>query len=250
MKKIIFLHIPKTAGQSVHHFFQTAFKKEQIFPGRVNEQLLAYSRRDLNTYQVFSGHLDWSLLDCIKDPKFTFTILRDPRERILSFYFYLRKQAEKLTPGEFNSPQNQGMKAALQLTPDQYFYDKSVNIRSFLDNHYSNFYTFYFAGRTYDSRQKIISKIGDGKIFSSMDNVLALAIENMNALDRVYDISNWKDLFGDLKEFMPELETPTDVYHVNKGDGLTLKLGATEKTFNAIGEFCKYDNILYEKFCQ
>lgn len=258
MKKIIFLHIPKTAGQSVHHFFQTAFPNDEIFPGRVNQQLKDYSCEEMNNYKIFSGHLDWEAMECLEGPKFTFSILRDPIERIYSFYFFLRKQAEKLTIDQLNLPEHTGMKAALTLSPDDYFCNKDTNFRTFIDNHYNNFYTFYFAGKTYDSRQKIVPKIGIGKIFSSMEDVLELAIENMNTLDKVYDINNWKDLFGDIKSFMPMLETPNDTYHVNKGDGLNLtdreeelkNLGATEKTFNAIDDFCTYDKILYEKFCK
>jgi len=44
---------------------------------------------EINRYQVFSGHFDWSLLDCIKGPKYVFTILREPIDRILSFYLAL-----------------------------------------------------------------------------------------------------------------------------------------------------------------
>ena len=258
MKKIVFLHIPKTGGQSVHHFFETSFKKTEIFPGRINEQLAHYSIDEMNNYKIFSGHFDWDIMGNLQGPKYTFTILRDPKERIFSFYFYLRNKAEKLTKEKLNSPQNQGMKAALELTPNQYFCDKTTKMRSFIDNHYDNFYTFYFAGRKYNSRQEIISNMGSNNAFKSMDNVLSLAMENLKTLDNIYNIANWKNLFNDLKEFTPQLEIPNEVYHVNKGDGLNIidrinqlkNLGATEKTFEVIDQFCKYDSIIYNHVAQ
>ena len=87
--KVIFLHIPKTAGQSVHAALVNAFGNEAVCPARVNDQLRRMSITEINRYQVFSGHFDWSLLDCIKGPKYVFTILREPIDRILSFYLAL-----------------------------------------------------------------------------------------------------------------------------------------------------------------
>ena len=258
MKKIIFLHIPKTAGQSVHHFFETSFKKNEIFPGRVNRQLAQYSIEEMNNYKIFSGHLDWDIMENLQGPKYTFTILRDPKERIFSFYFYTRNKAKKLTKEELNAPQNQGMKATLELTPDQYFCDETITLRSFIDNNYDNFYTFYFAGRRYQSRSEMVPKIGEDNVFRSMNNVVSLAIENLKTLDNVYNITNWENLFSDIKDFTPQLEIPKEKYHVNKGNGLNIidrinelkKIGATEKTFEKINQFCKYDNIIYNQIIQ
>lgn len=120
--RVVFLHIPKTAGQSVHAALQAAFEPSAIRPARVNEQLRPMGISELNRYQVFSGHFDWSALDCIKGPSYRFTILRDPLERTLSFYFYLRKQqGEALAPAERAMPQHSGRRAAAEMTSDEYF---------------------------------------------------------------------------------------------------------------------------------
>jgi hypothetical protein len=248
MTKIIFLHIPKTAGQSVHHFFQTSFTKDEICPARVNGQLKELDCDTLNKYTVFSGHLDWQYLECLEGSKYVFTILREPKERILSFYFYLRSQAAKLSETDLNAPSNQGMKAALTLTPDEYFCEAKGSIRTFLDNHYDNFYMYYFAGKTYDSREKLLSM---GK-----DEVYELAMTNLHTLDKVYTISNWEDLYEDIQRIYPSIKVPEKTIHVNKGDSLDfgsryyelIKLGATEKTFEKINEFCQYDEKIFNSF--
>jgi len=246
MTKIIFLHIPKTAGQSVHHFFQTSFQKDEICPARVNGQLKGLKCDELNRYSIFSGHLDWKYLECLDEPKFTFTILRDPKDRILSFYFYLREQAKKLSEMDLNSPENQGMKAALTLSPDEYFWDSTGAIRNFIDDHYDNFYTYYFAGKTYDSRQALASK--------SKEEVYDMALNNIKKLDKVYSIENWENLYYHIQEYYPDIKVPENKIHVNKGNGLNSsnrydelkKLGASKKTFSVIDEFIEYDNILYK----
>jgi len=248
MTKIIFLHIPKTAGQSVHHFFETSFPKKEIFPARVNAQLQNYTCDQMNYYKIFSGHFDWKSLECLNGEKFIFTILREPRERIFSFYLYLRSQAKKMTPDTLIMPQYQGMHAALTLSPDDYFTNKSLPIRNFIDNHYDNFYTYYFAGKSYDSRQQLANE--------HIDNIFSKAIANLKSLDKIYDIQNWEKLFDDIKQIYPSINIPNHKIHVNKGDLLRINdrhnilknLGATKKTFNRIDEFCKYDNQLYREF--
>jgi hypothetical protein len=82
---VIFLHIPKTAGQSVHGFLHAQFQPEEFCPARENFQLLPIPIERLQKYRLFSGHLDWSLLDAVPEPRFVFTVLRRPIERILSF---------------------------------------------------------------------------------------------------------------------------------------------------------------------
>ncbi len=254
---IVFLHIPKTAGQSVHHYLVTNFDEKVIFPARVNSQILNYTIGEIKKYKIFSGHFDLSFLDIVDQPKFTFTILRNPKDRILSYYFYIRNEAKKLTKQELNSPERQGMKAALELSPDEYFCDENLNIRQFIDNHYDNFYMYYFAMRSYQGKsfaeQLIKLNILD------INNVYEKAIDSLKQLSAVYDIRNWNDLTDDLKKILPNknLIDLEDNIHINKGDGKNnderikelMLLGATEKTLNRIDEFCKYDNFIYEKFC-
>jgi hypothetical protein len=251
---LIFLHIPKTAGQSVHHYLRTNFSDNEIFPARINDQALNYSIKEIKQYSVFSGHFDISLLDIIDQPKFVFTILRKPIDRILSYYFYLRNEAKKLSPEEINSPQRQGMKAVLELSPDQYFCNQNLKIRPFIDNHYDNFYMYYFAMRSYQGRtfaQKLIKL----KLMT-IDDIFNKSIDTLNQLNAVYNIDNWSLLSNDLSKYFPNKIFTSEQTFINKGDGKDtekrldnlIKLGATQKTIDAINNFCKYDNIIYDSF--
>lgn len=254
-KKVIFLHIPKTAGQSIHAALIDAFGEETVCPARVNKQAVLMSVQELNRYNVFSGHLDWSLLDCVRGEKFTFTVLRKPIDRILSFYFYLRKEAQKLTKEELDSPDRQGMKAALELPPHQYFTAGPPNIRSFLNEHYDNFYTYYFAGRRFNGRSDLNGHLKGGRI--TQEKLVELAIENLQELDAVYTLDRVSDAFDDIRSLSPCARGQKNAeYFVNVNrvtdppdrKDLLRNLGATEATFKRIKQYCEMDDELWRRF--
>lgn len=251
--KVIFLHIPKTAGQSIHAALAEAFGEESVCPARVNQQLKNYSIQELNQYSVFSGHFDWSMLDCVQGNKYTFTVLRKPIDRILSFYFYLHDKAGALPLIELNKPENQGMKAILELSVDDYFNAGPAHLRKFLDNHYDNFYTYYFAGRKYDARQDLFGMKSRGLL--SEERLLDIAQQNMRSIDRVFSLDETSNVFKKINDLSGSAGCVDD-YRVNVNKSVAQssryerleKLGATNKAFDAIHGFCSMDNVLWEEF--
>jgi len=251
--KIIFLHIPKTAGQSVHAALVKAYGKDAVCPARVNHQLRNLSIRELNSYKVFSGHLDWSMLDCITGPKYVFTILREPMDRILSFYFYLRDQAAKFSPEERELPQHRGMKAAYESSPKEYFTGGAPQLRKFLDDHYDNFYSYFFAGRHYAARGQLVESIRRGELTS--ERVLEMAVDNLSSIDAVFTVDNMKEVFSTIQRLSgSDQEQVEDVrVNVNKnvaaGDRMSrLKaLGADEVTLAKLNEYCALDRELWRR---
>lgn len=249
-KKIIFLHIPKTAGQSVHAALVDAYGADAVCPARVNEQLAKMSVAELNRYKVFSGHLDWSLLDCIKGPRYLFTILRDPRDRILSFYFFLRDQAKKLSPEELRKPQNQGLNAALNLHPRDYFMGGEPSLRSFLDDHYDNFYTYFFAGRYYQARRSLAGLLQRGVL--TREKLLQLAVSNLGILDGVFHVTNMRPVFEIISELSGVTIKDQDRYRVNVNSATPAEqrvermeaLGAGEQVWKQLQAYCDLDNAL------
>lgn len=253
---IVFLHIPKTAGQSVHHFLQALVQPDLVAPARLNDQLYLLSIADLRRYRLFSGHLDWALLDCILQPKFAFTILRNPVDRILSFYFFLRAEAQKLSEEELKRPENQGKHAVLHLSCDEYFTAGKPHIRTFLDNHYDNFYMYYFAGRTYDARQRLLARKAADKSFDTA-RILKMAFDNLSLLDGVYTIDRLDCLERDLRfatgfrEQRPSLAK----LHINRGASdpadrmkALAALGATEATFDRIRAMVAQDEEIWKHY--
>jgi len=254
--KVIFLHIPKTAGQSVHAALVNAFGEEAVCPARINDQLRRMSIAELNRYQVFSGHFDWSLLDCIKGPKYVFTVLREPMDRILSFYFYLRDEGEKLSVEQRAAPANQGLRATFELNPRDYFLGASPHMRGFLDGNYDNFYTYYFAGRTYKSRGELVGLIERGEL--TRQDVLHMARDNLTLLDDVFTVDKMDAVFSAIRAISGKELMSNDAYRVNintkvvVGDRRTLiqTLGADAATMEQLQAYCSLDNELWKLFAE
>jgi hypothetical protein len=135
LPRIVFLHLPKTAGQSIHSALVKAYGAEAVAPLRVNPDLDRYAEERLLQYRVFSGHLDWNRLQFVPNPV-VMTMLRDPLERIASFCLFLRKQAEALPLEVLSRPDKRGMYLALHLPPDDYFCDPDLPERGFLDDRF------------------------------------------------------------------------------------------------------------------
>ena len=147
--KIVFLHIPKTAGSSVIAGIKSSFRPREISPIRSHTQAEGSCFAEWSRYSVYAGHLDWMDLAEQPDPKFVFSILRDPKERVASFYFYLFKEAERLSQSDLERPENAGKRAILTMSADDYFLGGTGRWQVFVRDHYDNFYCSYFARRKF-----------------------------------------------------------------------------------------------------
>lgn len=254
-KSIIFLHLPKTAGQSVHRYLTKVFGTENICPVRVNNQFREYSHKQIIKYKIFSGHLDWKSLEFVNKPVFTFTILRDPLERIVSFYLYMKNKAMRLDEEEIRLSENTGLFLASNSIPDEYFSSSKYDIRRFIDNHYDNFYSYYFATMSYTGRLKLLQKLSEE--FNSQNEInceiVNIARRNIFKLDKIYSINNWQEkLSEDLYEFTGNetaLKYKKIRIYANKGEKSSItnrlekikSLGGTQKTFDKLYKFTELD---------
>jgi hypothetical protein len=144
---IVFLHLPKTAGQTVHNALAAAVGPARVSPVRVHTQAGPGAAQFPPGHALYSGHLDWDGIGALPDQRFTFTILRDPRERIASFYLYLRREAQRLPPEVLAQPENVGRHNALTWSADDYFFGGDDAWQAFVRDHFDNFYCSYFGTR-------------------------------------------------------------------------------------------------------
>ena len=87
--KIVFQHIPKCAGSSIHRMLVEAFPGRRVHRERLNA-LDSYGLESLIHHEIFSGHYDAWRVGLVPGPKFVFTFLRDPEARVISLYNFWR----------------------------------------------------------------------------------------------------------------------------------------------------------------
>jgi len=91
--KILHFHIPKTAGTALREFFCAQLGAERVSPGlvglRLEEGLLRWSKAD-----VISGHFNVYQGDKLPSDRINVTCVRDPRDRFLSEFYFLKHDNE------------------------------------------------------------------------------------------------------------------------------------------------------------
>jgi hypothetical protein len=89
MLKRILLHIPKTAGTSLREALATQFPEERICPERF-DNLAAWPVEKLEQFEFFAGHFSYNTLSRIPGELSIVTMLREPRSRLLSDYYFAK----------------------------------------------------------------------------------------------------------------------------------------------------------------
>ena len=102
MAKILFLHLPKTAGTSLRHALQEAYGAEAVSP-HVNACFLQNSNLELlNRFTFICGHLSFSDAHRLFPDAAIMTVVRNPIERCLSWYWYARSTSiDRVADAEF-----------------------------------------------------------------------------------------------------------------------------------------------------
>ncbi|MHA7874967.1 sulfotransferase family protein [Roseivivax sp.] len=144
---LIFLHIPKTAGQSVHAALSQGLPEAAISPVRLHSQAGPGTAQLPPGYALYSGHIDWEALASLGPRARAFTVLRDPLERLASFYFYLRRKARSLPPEVLARPDHLGLRQVSTLSAEAYFFAGPPPWRAFITDHYRAPYCRYLASR-------------------------------------------------------------------------------------------------------
>ncbi len=177
-RKIVFLHIPKTAGQAIHAELERLVGRDKVSPVRVHTQVAKTEPQMPAGYDLYSGHIDWTDLETVPEPRFVFTVLRDPLERIASFYFYLKRQAAALDPEELKLPHRTGMRMVVENDAAGYFMSGNAGWQRFVEDHYRATYCAYLVSRKMRGWSEVKSM--------PVDELVARAIEAAGRLDAVY----------------------------------------------------------------
>lgn len=123
--RLVFLHLPKTAGTSLHAALARHFRPEEVFRP---EGLAAWGEAlaDPGRYRFWTGHMPFSLVALIPPPVFVVTLLRDPVQRILSLYTFWRRHADPARPH---------LRVAMECDLEGFLTSAEPAVRNGTDNH-------------------------------------------------------------------------------------------------------------------
>ena len=93
---IIFLHVPKTAGTTLNRLIELEYPISQMYS--VDPVFFEWSaahlwklpQARLSKMRMFKGHMLFGLHEVLPQPATYITVLRDPVERTLSAFYYMR----------------------------------------------------------------------------------------------------------------------------------------------------------------
>jgi len=95
-RSVIFLHLPKTAGTTLNNIINRQYRDDEIYAsGAIVQdsvaQLKAMEIGEREKIRIFIGHMGFGLHDLLAPPTTYFTILREPIDRVISFYYYVQR---------------------------------------------------------------------------------------------------------------------------------------------------------------
>jgi hypothetical protein len=92
-----FLHLPRTGGTTFTHTLAKALGKEKVYHVSGNNSLEVFtslSGKEQQRILFICGHIPYGIHCLVDRPVNYFTILRDPVERLLSDYAFIRKNPD------------------------------------------------------------------------------------------------------------------------------------------------------------
>lgn len=99
-RRVLFDHLPRCAGTTITRYLLMHYPRRFVF-GTHNQQpsgsVQAFQSLPQGSryhYQLIAGHLTNELLDYVHPDTITLTILRDPIDRIVSHYYYIKQQKQ------------------------------------------------------------------------------------------------------------------------------------------------------------
>ncbi|MGI9285520.1 MAG: sulfotransferase family 2 domain-containing protein [Pseudomonadales bacterium] len=162
-EKIIFLHIAKTAGTSLVEFFRKILPAEQMM---THGDFVKFPRghalppQAIADYRFISGHFGYSYIGKYIKDSYSFTFLRDPVDRVLSFYrFCMNIDMQR---------QYVVARAARDLTLDQFMTSTRPEIVEMLDN----MQTWQLAHMYWQEERKELQHYSENEILTLAKNHL------------------------------------------------------------------------------
>jgi hypothetical protein len=119
--RLVFLHIEKCGGTTLHDMLSTQFAPELICPER-HDGLGDWTVNELAVFDLFSGHFDLACCRSIPGTVRFMTMLREPKARLLSLYRFWRAHRPDPHRDRYNL-----LRMARSMSPEAFFADPLVS---------------------------------------------------------------------------------------------------------------------------
>lgn len=186
---VVFLHLPKTAGQTIHHAVGAICGAPRIAPYRLQAQVKSGPTFP-HGYALHSGHLSWTELETVEPTPFSFSVIRDPRERFASFYFYMRKKSRDQAAA--GRPPRHAVLAALLEPAERFLLTDDEQLAEKIRAGWADMTLTYFALRRLERHPN--------ELDVSAETLLKPAMTNARKLSAIYDFNNLAPLEEDIAQ--------------------------------------------------
>jgi len=236
--KIVYQHIPKCAGTSIHKVLQNNLDNSLFHPERLNN-LECHPIASLIEKQVFSGHYDSWRVGLVPGPKFVFTFFREPKARVISLYNFWRSHKwDFINKHDLNGP-----RIAKENSLSEFLKIKNQGIPGNIDN----IYVRLALGR---SQSEDIDNI----IQNDEEKAVHLALRYYQSLDFI-GITEQSEYFVDKLCCELNLSNRT-IFNENKCSDVTIssarekvdKIEITNEAEKLLTSNTRLDTIIYNHF--
>lgn len=131
--RLIFHHLPKTAGSTFRRFLESLFDPQEVCPHEIDDEIKALSEDEWRRYRMFAGHFSYDLLNRFFCDDIRIVFLRDPVERIVSNFHNLRDperyQPQWIERARSNPAVQENLELIQSLTLSEFIRDEHTPMR-------------------------------------------------------------------------------------------------------------------------
>lgn len=240
-KKIVFLHLQKTAGSDIAaQFYQSQFGK-RFFPEELRASLAYLPQHIVDRYGFFYGHgYRKHEIANIPGEKLLFTFFRDPIERLVSHYDWLASYRLDIENRVIPQPETIPVKT---MSCDEFFASRTINHIPAFNNYYTRTIYEFFCGESTDDVTRMyavaLERLDEFDFIGLLDDYGA----SLDCLGRMVDV-RFKDAFTRPKVNETIALPGENEFHEGGG-----RFNVSPDTFQHILERNGADIQLYQQAC-
>lgn len=248
-RPLFFLHIPKTAGLSLHWAMVNTFPLARLARVNSERELWTMPLSQVRDLCYLAGHVHYGFTKVFAREPFIFTFLRSPIERTISAYWHIRSE----NPDRFPDPAFRDIiLECKRRSLEEILLDGSSPSLTQL----SNSQTWYLSGKEISSRSTNIAEIREGNLADwYLDQSRNEPTElSQDDLERAKHTLDNIPLFGLLEQMERSLDLfnrrlgfePASMPRINRRKSGRTGTSLTSPALRRLNQLTAFDQRLYE----